>query len=395
MKISARGIQMPASPIRKLVPFAEEARSRGIEIFHLNIGQPDITTPDTFYEQIRKSFPDVVAYTHTAGIIELREAFCRYFRRWSLEYDPTQVVVTAGASEAIIFSLGAVADPGDEVIVIEPYYANYKGFASMLSINLKAVTSTIRNGYRLPPKEDFEALVSDRTRAVLFSHPSNPTGTVYTPEELERLVSFAKENDLFLIADEVYRELVFDGRDSCSIANFDDSERTIIIDSVSKRFSACGARIGSLTSRNNEVIGTCLKFAQARLCPPAIAQIGAVGLLGLPKTYTDQIRKEYENRRNVVFDELSKIPGVEMQLPEGALYISVKLPVDDAEDFVKWMLTDFSVEGRTVMTAPLEGFYETERAGRSEIRIAFVLSVEKLRDSCKIMRMGIEEYSQL
>lgn len=394
MSISLRGSHMPASPIRKLVPFAEEAHSRGVEIYHLNIGQPDIITPDSFYDLIRKASPEVVAYTHTAGIIELREAFCRYFRRWSLDFDPSHTLVTAGASEAIIFALGAIADPEDEIIVIEPYYANYKGFASMLGIKLKAVTSTIKNGYRLPSKEEFEAALSEKTKAVLFSHPSNPTGTVYSPEELERLTTFAKEKGLFLIADEVYRELVFDGRESGSVANYDDSDRIILIDSVSKRFSACGARIGSLTTRNNQVIDTCLKFAQARLCPPAVSQVGAVGLLGLPESYTDQIRKEYENRRNVVFDELSQIPGLEMQLPEGALYISVKLPVENAEDFVKWMLTDFAVDGKTVMVAPLEGFYETTGAGKSEIRIAYVLSVEKLRDACRLIKLGIEEYSK-
>ena len=392
MKLSYRGMNMPASPVRKLVPYAEAAKKRGIKVYHLNIGQPDIPTPKAFFDAIHKHSEEVVSYSHSAGIFKLREAFSEYYHSWEIEISPDEIIITNGGSEAIIFAIGSIADPGDELIVIEPFYANYKGFASMLNVKLIPVSSDVSNGYRLPPMKLFEKALSNKTRGIIFSNPSNPTGVVYTREELEILLDFARDHGLFIIADEVYREFVFDGKNTIPVLSLDDSERIIIVDSISKRYSACGARIGTFITKNKELYNTVMKFAQARLSPPMIAQIGTIGLLGLGKAYTEAVKEEYQKRRDIVFEELSKIDGVVMHKPEGAFYISVKLPVKNSEDFVRWMLTDFDIDGETTMVAPLQGFYETPGMGESEIRIAYVLSTEKLQRACEIIRLGLEKY---
>lgn len=393
--ISNRAKNMPSSPIRKLVPFADKAKEKGIEVFHLNIGQPDIETPDVFMAYINKHGPKVVPYSHSAGLIELRESFCKYYKRRNIDLNPDEIIITSGGSEAIIFALASVADPNDEVIVIEPFYANYRGFASLLNIKPVPITSYVENGYRLPPKEAFEEVLSSKTRAILFSNPSNPTGTVYTREEMDLLIELSKEHDLFLISDEVYREFTFDNTKTYPLLSLYPGDRSITVDSVSKRYSACGARIGLIASKNKEIMSSVMKFAQARLSPPAISQLGTIGLLTLNDSYLEEIKDEYERRRDVVYEELSKIDGVVMHKPQGAFYISVALPVDDAEAFVKWMLTDFSLDGKTTMVAPLQGFYSTPGRGKNEVRIAYVLSTEKLRVACNVLAEGIKVYNKI
>lgn len=395
VQISRRALETPASPIRRLVPYADEAKKRGVEIYHLNIGQPDIKTPSVWYEYIERYRPDVVAYTHSQGLLELREAFSNYYRKHEIYVTPDEIMVTNGGSEAIMFALGVVCDPGDEVIVVEPFYANYLGFASYLNVKLVPVTSRPEDGYRLPPVYAFEKAVSPRTRAILFSNPSNPTGTVYTYEEMETIVRFAVEHDLAIVSDEVYREFTFDGRRHVSVFHFDGiDERAIMVDSVSKRYSACGARIGTFVTKNKEFYANALKFAQARLCPAETTQFGAIGLLTLDRTYTDEVRTEYERRRDAAFEAMRKIEGVVVNKPEGAFYLSAKLPVDDAEEFIIWMLREFQVNGKTTMVSPLSGFYATPRAGVSEIRIAYVLEAPKLADAVEILGMGIAEYNR-
>lgn len=394
MSISTRAMGMPASPIRKLVPYAEAAKRRGTKVFHLNIGQPDIPTPEAFYEFINKKSGKVVAYTQSGGMPVLKEAFSGYYSSWGIDIDPSELIVTTGGSEAILFAFAAIADPGDEIIAVEPFYANYRGFAHLMGLNIVPVTASVENGYRLPEKEEFLRAITPETRGIIVSNPSNPTGVVYTEEELQRLVDIAKENNIYLIVDEVYREFVFDNREAGTILKLDSSDNIIVVDSVSKRYSACGARIGALVTKNKEIISTVTKFAQARLAPPAISQMGTVGLLTKDREYMKSVKDEYESRRNVVFAELSKIEGVTLHKPQGAFYVSVKLPVDDSEEFVKWMLTDFSLDGETVMVAPLGGFYGTENAGKSEIRIAYVLEKEKLRKACHILAKGLEAYNK-
>lgn len=394
MRVSQRGIAMPASPIRKLVPFAQQAKDRGVNVYHLNIGQPDIQTPRVFFDYIRKLFSSVVSYSPSDGIKELKEAFSSYFGSWDIDISSDELLVTSGGSEAIQFALAAVADPGDDIMLIEPFYANYKGFANILGLNVRAATSKVSNGYRLPNDEEMQQALTSKTRAILFSNPSNPTGVVYTEDELTRLIRFARKNNLFVISDEVYREIVFDGIKPSSIMTIDSGQDIIVVDSISKRFSSCGARIGCVATKNKELYRTIMKFAQARLSPPTIAQFGTMGLLTLGKEYTDSVQKEYEHRRDVVFEELSKIEGIEMQKPAGAFYISVKLPVEDAEEFVKWMLTDFSYNGSTVMVAPLEGFYATEGIGTKEVRIAYVLSSEKMKAAIEILAKGLKGYGR-
>jgi len=385
---------MPASPIRKLVPFAQQAKDRGVNVYHLNIGQPDIQTPGVFYDYISKLFSSVVSYSPSDGIKELKEAFSSYFRSWDIDISSDELLVTSGGSEAIQFALAAVADPGDDIMLIEPFYANYRGFANILGLNVRATTSNVSNGYRLPDDEEMQKALTPKTRAILFSNPSNPTGVVYTEEELTRLIRFARKNNLFVICDEVYREIVFDGIMPSSIMTIDSGQDIIVVDSISKRFSSCGARIGCVATKNKELYRTIMKFAQARLSPPTIAQFGTIGLLTLGKEYTDSVQKEYGHRRDVVFEELSKIEGIEMKKPSGAFYISVKLPVENAEEFVKWMLTDFSYNGSTVMVAPLEGFYATGGIGTKEVRIAYVLSSEKMKTAIEILAKGLKEYGR-
>ncbi|MCX7654792.1 MAG: pyridoxal phosphate-dependent aminotransferase [Fervidobacterium sp.] len=392
--VSKRAIETPASPIRRLVPYADEAKKRGIHIYYLNIGQPDIKTPNVWYEYIEKYKPEVVAYTHSQGLPELREAFSKYYQRHNIHVTPDDIIVTNGGSEAIMFALGVVCDPGDEVITIEPFYANYLGFASYLNVKLVPVTAHPEDGYRLPSVDKFESVLTPKTKAILFSNPSNPTGTVYTYEEMRQIIDFAKKHNIVIISDEVYREFTFDGRKHISAFHFDGIEdQLIMVDSVSKRYSACGARIGTFVTKNKEFYKNALKFAQARLCPAETTQFGAIGLLTLGEEYTNQVREEYQKRRDATYEAMKEIPGVVVHKPEGAFYLSAKLPVGNAEDFIIWMLKEFNVDGKTTMVSPLSGFYATPGAGMSEIRIAYVLEAEKLADAVKILGEGIKKYN--
>jgi len=392
--ISKRALETPASPIRRLVPYADEAKKRGIQIYYLNIGQPDIKTPQVWYEYIEKYRPEVVAYTHSQGLLELREAFSKYYERHNIHVTADEIMITNGGSEAIMFALGVVCDPGDEVITIEPFYANYLGFASYLNVKLVPVTAHPEDGYRLPPMSEFEKVVSPKTKAILFSNPSNPTGAVYTYEEMKTIVEFAKKYNLVIISDEVYREFTFDGRKHISIYHFEGIEdQVIMVDSISKRYSACGARIGTLVTKNKEFYKNALKFGQARLCPAETTQFGAIGLLTLGEDYTNSVRDEYQKRRDATYEAMKEIPGVVVHKPEGAFYLSAKLPVENAEDFIIWMLKEFNIDGKTTMVSPLSGFYATLGAGMSEIRIAYVLEADKLADAVKILGEGIKVYN--
>ncbi|SHE81731.1 aspartate aminotransferase [Marinitoga hydrogenitolerans DSM 16785] len=393
MEFSKRVLNMQASPIRKLIPYAEQAKKMGKTVLHLNIGQPDLETPKAFFDYIEKHNPEIISYTHSAGLIELREAFSKYYKDNNIPFTPEEIIVTNGGSEAIIFALGAIADPGDEIIVIEPFYANYKGFAEMINVKLVPVRALPETGYAVPSINEFEAVLSNRTKGIIFSNPSNPTGAVYSEEELKTIVEFAKKHDLYIISDEVYREFTFDGTKHISTMAFGEYNRTIVVDSISKRYSACGARVGVFATKNRELYNQVMKMAQSRLCPPMIAQLGTIGLLEMDKSYIESVYKEYDKRRLAVYEELSKIEGAVFEKPKGAFYVSVKLPVDNSEKFVKWLLTDFSIENTTVMVAPLNGFYATPNTGMQEIRIAYVLNSEKLRFATKILAEAVKVYN--
>jgi aspartate aminotransferase len=384
---------MQASPIRRLIPFAEEAKAKGTGVYFLNIGQPDIPTPPVFLEKIQGYKDDVVPYSHSAGLIELRKAFSNYYERWNASIKPEEIIITSGGSEAVIFAIAAVADPEEEIIVIEPFYANYKGFAGMVNVRLSPISANPEEGYRVPEDKAIEKAINPKTRAILFSNPCNPTGAVYSREEVLRLLNIAKKYELMVIVDEVYREFVFDGLQPFSAMEYGEfHDRIILVDSVSKRYSACGARVGLLATKNKEVYAQVMKMAQARLSPPTMAQIGTIGLLSLGEEYIYSVRDEYRLRRDKVYEELSRIPGLFFKKPQGAFYLSVKLPIDNSEKFVKWMLSSFSHEGYTTMVSPLDGFYATPGAGEQEIRIAYVLNAEKIKKACEVFRIGLEEY---
>lgn len=393
LTVSKRGQAVPASPIRKLVPLADEARKRGIHVHGLNIGQPDIPTPDVMWEALRSSLPRTLAYSHSAGIPELREAFSKYYARHDILVDPSQIIVTAGGSEALLFAIASVCDCMDEVIIPEPLYANYIGFSKMLSVDVRPITCSADNGYHLPGIDVWERMVTPRTRAVLLCNPGNPTGTVYEEEEIQRVVEFARRHHLFLIVDEVYREFCYDGRKHKSIMTIPGiDEHVILVDSISKRFSACGARIGCFTTRNRAIFDTAMKLAQARLSPPGLGQIAAVPALSLPASYYEGFVKEFQARRNVLFDLLSKAPGVTCRLPRGAFYLMCTLPVDDAESYVRWMLTEYQQGGETVMVAPGNGWYATPGMGKQEIRIAYVFEEATLRRAVSILVESLHHY---
>jgi aspartate aminotransferase len=393
MEFSNRIEKMQSSPIRRLIPFAEQAKASGKEVLHLNIGQPDIETPKEFFASIEKNAGKVIPYSHSAGIIELRKAFSKYYEKWNCDITPEEIIITNGGSEAIIFAMGAVADPGDEVVVIEPFYANYRSFAGMLNLNLLPISADPEAGYMVPDLSEYDSKITDKTKAIIFSNPCNPTGAVYPKEDVIRILDFAKKHNLYVIADEVYREFTFDGLKPFSAMEFEAyHDRTILIDSVSKRYSACGARVGLLATKNKELFTQVMKMAQARLCPPTVAQLGALGFLELDASYLDAIRDEYQRRRDIVYNELSKVDGLYFKEPKGAFYLAVKLPIDSSENFVKWMLTDFDINGTTTMVAPLDGFYGTPGKGEQEIRIAYVLEEKRLLQACEILRKGLEAY---
>lgn len=393
MKLSKRITSMQESPIRKLTPYAQGAKGKGKRVYHLNIGQPDIETPPSFMEAIRQYDEKVLAYTLSQGMPELIEAIIRYYKKYDVHFETDDILITNGGSEALLFAIIAVADAGDELLVPEPFYTNYNGFGAAVDVKVTPITCLAEEGFHLPTREKIVSLINDRTRAILLSNPGNPTGVVYTSEEIQMLADLAKAYDLFIIADEVYREFVYDGLSYTSFGNIKEIEdRVIIIDSVSKRYSACGARIGSIASKNKTLIKEVLKLCQGRLCVPTLEQIGAIELYKTPESYFQKVNQEYEKRRNIVFEGLQEIPGVICKKPTGAFYVIAKLPVDDTEKFTIWMLENFDVDGETLMLAPAEGFYATPGIGKDEARIAYILNEDELRKAMHILKLAVEAY---
>ena len=393
MKLSDRARKVPSSPIRKLVPFADEAKRRGVKVYHLNIGQPDIKTPAVGLEAARNYQADVLAYSHSQGIAPLRKKMAEYYDRFGIRLDPDEIIITTGGSEALLFAFQAVLDPGDELILTDPSYANYLSFATSCGAVVKAVHTSIDEGFRLPPVEKFEELITPKTRAILVCNPNNPTGYLYTPEEMERIRDIVLRHDLFLISDEVYREFIYNGQPYLSAMNLKGlEEHLILVDSVSKRYSECGLRIGTLVTRNKEIRAAVMKFAQARLSPPIFGQIVAAASIDTPASYMAEVWEEYKSRRDFLIEGLNRIPGVFSPKPEGAFYTMVRLPVEDAEAFCKWCLTDFSYEGATVMMAPGAGFYSQPGVGKDEVRMAYVLNKQELAKALVILEKALEQY---
>ncbi|MEA3266027.1 MAG: pyridoxal phosphate-dependent aminotransferase [Candidatus Fermentibacteria bacterium] len=392
--ISNRCADMQASPIRKLVPLANAAKARGISVYHLNIGQPDIPTPDGYWKALKDSLPEVLAYGPSQGLPVLREAIATYYSRSGIHISTDEIIVTTGGSEAVFFAFMATCDHGDEVICFEPFYTNYNGFAAMAGVNLVPVTSRCENGFHLPETTEIEAKITDKTRAILICSPNNPTGTVLSPEELQTLASIVKKHDLFLLSDEVYRDFVFDGGSHLSTLELPEIEdRVVVMDSISKRFSSCGARLGNMISRNKAVMDAALKLGQARLCPPTVAQHGAAWIYHhLKDDYYKDTLATYQSRRNVLMEEMTGLDGVFFLKPEGAFYATIQLPVKNADRFASWMLTDFQFKGETTMVAPAAGFYATPELGLDQIRIAFVLSDHKMRKALRILKEGLKVY---
>lgn len=392
-KLSQKAIDMPASPIRKLVPYAETAKKQGKIVYHLNIGQPDIETPEVALNAIKKMDRKVIEYSHSAGFESYRNGLSAYYKKTGIDVNPEDIIITTGGSEALIFGFMATCDLGDEVIIPEPFYANYNGFAVMAGLNVVPVTSTIETGFALPPVEEIEKKITAKTKAIVICNPGNPTGYLYSKEELEQLAAIVKKHDLVLFADEVYREFCYDGAVPFSVMNLEGiQDNVIMIDSVSKRYSMCGARIGALISKNAEIIAAVLKFGQARLSPPTIDQIAAEAALNTPQSYFDDVVAEYVQRRNIMVDGLNAIPGVFCPKPSGAFYCVAKFPVDNAEKFCQWLLEEFEYEGQTVMMAPANGFYSTKGAGLQEARIAYVINQDSLRNAVKCLEEALKVY---
>ncbi|HKL43064.1 MAG TPA: pyridoxal phosphate-dependent aminotransferase [Clostridia bacterium] len=393
MKLSKRLNSMQESPIRKLVPIAEEAKLQGKKVYHLNIGQPDIMTPEVFLKAIRDFDEEVIKYSFSQGEPKLIESIIDYYKTYDMSFEKDEILITNGGSEALLFALIATCDAGDEVLVPEPFYTNYNGFSLPVGVKVSPITTHAENGFALPSKDEIQDLITDKTKAIMLSNPGNPTGVIYTDEEVNRIADLAIENDLYIIADEVYREFVYDDFDYTSFGNIDRvKDRVIIIDSISKRYSACGARIGSFASKNKDLVKGVLKLCQSRLCVPTLEQIGATELYKVDQSYFEDVNTEYKKRRDIVFDALNSMNGVICKKPHGAFYIIAKLPVEDAEDFVIWMLKEFSDNSETVMFAPAEGFYATEGLGKDEIRIAYILNEKDLKRSMELLEMGLKEY---
>jgi aspartate aminotransferase len=391
--LSNRGQKMPSSPIRRLVPFADQAKEAGKHVYHLNIGQPDIKTPDSFLDPIKNLDMPVVAYGPSAGFTSLRKKLAQYYKGFNIDVDYSDILVTTGGSEAIIFTLMAICDEGDEVIIPEPFYTNYNGFAVEAGVKVVPITSEIEKDFELPPIDSIAEKITNKTRAIIICNPNNPTGYVYSKEELESLRKIVLKHDLFLLADEVYREFTYDGLTHTSVMHLKGiDDRTVMLDSVSKRYSACGARIGMIVSKNKQVIEAALKFGMARLCPPSIEQVGVESGVDTPKEYFEEVNREYTDRRNVMVKLLREIPGVVAPNPKGAFYLVVRLPVDDANKFAQWLLTDFDVDNETVMIAPADGFYSTPGLGKDEVRIAYVLNVEDIKKAMHILDEGLKVY---
>lgn len=393
MKYSNRVTAMQSSPIRKLVPYALDAKARGIKVYHLNIGQPDIKTPKGFFDAVKNFDSNVLEYAVSNGIPELIKALQDYYTTYDMHFDSDDILITNGGSEALLFTMMAICDPGDNLLVPEPFYTNYNGFSQCVNVEVSPITTKAEDGFHLPSKEKICSLINPKTKGILLSNPGNPTGTVYTKEEVSMIAQIAIENNLWIIADEVYREFVYDGLDYTSFGNLEEVEdRVVIIDSVSKRYSACGARIGSLACKNKTLIAQILKLCQGRLCVATLEQIGSVQLYKTPVSYFKEVNEEYKHRRDVLYNELMKVDGVVCEKPTGAFYIVAKLPVENAEDFVIWMLKEFSKDGETVMACPAEGFYSTPGLGRNEIRLAYILNESDLYKAATLLKEGLEQY---
>lgn len=393
-KISNKGLQMPESPIRKLVPFAENAKTKGVKVYHLNIGQPDIKTPEVALEAVKNNNLDVLEYSHSAGFDSYRNKLAAYYQKQGLPVNKEDIIITTGGSEALIFALGSTMDEGDEIIIPEPFYANYNGFSTQNGVKVVPVMSGMETGFALPPISDFEKHITSKTKAILICNPGNPTGYLYSKDEIKQLAALVLKYDLFLIADEVYREFVYDGYQHFSVMNeLEIAENAIMIDSVSKRFSMCGARIGCIVSKNKDLMNTAMKFAQARLSPPTYAQIASEAALDTPTEYFTDVITEYKDRRDTLINALTAIEGVEVSVPKGAFYCIAKLPVENAEDFAKWILESFDLDGETVMVAPAAGFYSTPGVGLNEVRLAYVLKKEDLIKSTEIIKAALRVYN--
>jgi aspartate aminotransferase len=391
--LSRRAVEMPASPIRRLAPLAVDAERRGRTVHHLNIGQPDIPSPDVMLDRLRSFDEPNIAYGPSEGLPEFIEALRVYHAKWGLDLEPEEIFVTTGGSEALLFVMGAIADEGDEVLVFEPFYTNYNGFGRLVGVDTVPVTTHAENGYHLPDRATIEAHITDRTRAVLLCSPNNPTGTVYTDAELEMVGDICRDRGLFLVSDEVYREFTYDGARHRSALTLPGLEQQVILtDSLSKRVSMCGARVGWIVCRNRQLMECVLKFGQARLCPPTIGQHLGAAMNDVPDSYMDDVIREYEARRNLVYEALIATPGVTVRKPEGAFYVCAKLPVDDANDFAEFLLKEFEIDGETVMIAPADGFYATPGLGKDEVRIAYVLDRDRLARAMRIVTGALEAY---
>ena len=391
--ISKKGIQMPESPIRKLVPYAEDAKKRGINVFHLNIGQPDIKTPQVALDAVKNNTLETLAYARSEGSETYRTKLANYYINNKIPVTAEHIVVTTGGSEALLFTIGSITDPGDEIIIPEPFYANYNGFSTASGVTVVPVISKIDDNFSLPKIEDFEKLITNKTKAILICNPGNPTGYLYSEEEIEKLKQIVLKHDLFLIADEVYREFTYDGMQHTSVLSLEGLDaHAIVIDSVSKRYSMCGARIGCIVSKNPEFIATAIKFAQARLSPPTYALIASEAALETPQSYFDEVIEEYVARRNTLIAELQKIDGVKVANPKGAFYCVAELPVKDSDHFAQWLLESFHHNNETVMVAPASGFYSTPGEGKNQVRIAYVLNRQDLKRSVEILAIALDQY---
>ena len=392
-KLSKKGQLMPESPIRKLVPFAEAAESRGVTIHQLNIGQPDIKTPQKALNAVKEADIEVLSYSHSAGFISYREKLAAYYSKQGIAITPSDIIITTGGSEALMFAMGSITDPGDEIIIPEPFYANYNGFATASGVTVKPVISSFESGFALPPISEFEKQITSKTKAIVICNPGNPTGYLYSQDELDQLSELVQKHDLFLIADEVYREFAYDGLKHHSVLNQRNiDEYTIMIDSVSKRFSMCGARIGCIVSRNKDLMATAMKFAQARLSPPTLAQIASEAALDTPQSYFDEVISEYVDRRDTLVAGLEAIPGVRVANPKGAFYCIAELPVKNSDDFARWLLESFEHNKKTVMVAPAAGFYSTPGEGLNQVRIAYVLKKEDLIEAVALLKEALSQY---
>lgn len=391
--ISTKGSRMPASPIRKLVPYAEEAKKRGMKVYHLNIGQPDIHTTQLALDAIHNFDLQVIEYSHSAGILSYRKKLCEYYLQHKINITPDDIIVTAGASEAILFAMQTCLNPGDEIIIPEPFYANYNGFSIASGVEVRPIPSHIEDGFALPPIPEFEKVINARTKAIMVCNPNNPTGYLYSKEELEVLKQLALKYDLYLFVDEVYREFVYDGKQHYSIMNLEGlDEHVVLFDSVSKRYSACGLRVGCMISKNKAVMATAMKFAQARLSPPTLGQVAAEAAVDTPASYFEEVLVEYHARRNIVVSAINKIPGAFCPNPSGAFYVVARLPIADADHFCQWLLEDFNFNGQTVMLAPATGFYSDPSKGKDEIRISYVLKVKELEGAMICLAEALKVY---